>query len=414
MRKFRHRRLVRTDFIALAAVLMFSLGAGSLLAAQKSSGDSESLRAVALLFRHGVISPKYDPPKIKTDWPMGMKQLTAIGRRDMYERGKALRQRYVERVGLISGTYDPSEVYVRSSATDRALQSAQYLLLGLFAPGSGSESGSGSGSGAADAKRSFDGPMTIDPAIVRIPINYVPLEKESLLRPWTGKANCKKYRKFVKSLQHTELYREQGKRHQDFLKRIAAVTGMNEGAPSAKMLYEVNEIYEPLSARVRHGLPLPEGISEADFRRLRDLSDWNYHYQFLGPAVGRLTGGTFLGEMVANFSAFAEGAETARKLYLYSGHQRTLLGLEAALGIETARVEGPLFSGRVPPLSSHYAFELHETAPGAYAVRLRFVATDGARTIDIPGCGTATCPLERFAEIASKVTPKKWRKECNG
>ncbi len=390
--------------VALAVTVVVATGASVL--AQTSTDQQDSLRAAALLFRHSVISPKYTPPKVDTEWPMGFKQLTAIGMRDMYQRGQQLRRKYVDELGLISGTYRLDEVYVRASNADRSLQSAQMLILGLFPLGTGPD------------PSIYDSDLSAAPApelaFTAVPIHSVALENDSVLRPWTGKAKCTKYRRYVKGLSKTALYRDQGQRYEDFLRRMSAITGVGEGKKLAKILYEVNEIYEPLSANVQHNLALPEGISAEDMDLMGELADWNYHYQFIGKQVGRITGGPFVGEIASVFGRFVETDGKAPKLSIYSGHQRTILGLEAALGIETERTDGRLFKGRVPPLGSHYAFELHEVADGEYAVRLTFNSQEGSRAITIPGCDGEMCSLDSFMAVAREIAPTDWRKACTG
>ena len=386
----------------LAVTVVVTTGVAAL--AQASTDQQDSLRAAALLFRHSVISPKYTPPSVETEWPMGFKQLTAVGMRDMYQRGQQLRRRYVDELGLISGTYHLDEVYVRASNADRSLQSAQMLILGLFPLGTGPDpSVYDSGLSAAP---------TPELAFTPVPIHSVALENDSVLRPWTGKAKCTKYRKYVKGLAKTALYRDQGQKYQDFLQRMSAITGVGEGKKPAKILYEVNEIYEPLSANVHHNLTLPEGISTEDMDLMGALADWNYHYQFIGKQVGRITGGPFVGEVASLFDRFVETDGKTPKLSIYSGHQRTMLGLEAALGIEMKRTDGRLFKGRVPPLGSHYAFELHEVADNEYAVRLTFNSDEGSRAIAIPGCDGEMCSLDSFMTVAREVVPSNWRQAC--
>ena len=386
----------------VAVAVVAATGVAAL--AQTSSDEQATLRAAALLFRHSVISPKYSPPKVETEWPMGFKQLTAVGMRDMYQRGQDLRRKYVDELGLISGTYHLDEVYVRASNADRALQSAQMLILGLFPLGTGPD------------PSVYDSSLTAAPSpelsFTPVPIHSVALENDSVLRPWTGKAKCTKYRKYVKGLPKTALYRDQGQKYEDFLRRMSAITGVSEGERPAKILYEVNEIYEPLSANVLHNLALPEGITAEDMELMRQLADWNYHYQFIGKQVGRITGGPFVGEIAGLFHRFVETGGKAPKLSIYSGHQRTMLGLEAALGIETERTDGTLFKGRVPPLGSHYAFELHELAEGDYRVRLTFNSDEGSDAITIPGCDGEMCGLDNFMAVAREVVPDDWRKAC--
>ncbi len=404
MTRFDYHILRAARVIALAAAVVVTTGTASL--AQNSADQKDSLRAVALLFRHSVISPKYAPPKVKTEWPMGFEQLTAIGMRDMYQHGQQLRRKYVDELGLISGTYHADEVYVRASNTDRALQSAQMLVLGLFPLGTGPD------------PAAYDPSLSAAPApelaFTPVPIHSVALEEDSILRPWTGTANCTKYRKYVKGLSKTALYNDQGQKYEDFLRRISAITGVAEGERPADILYEVNEIYEPLSANIQHNLALPEGISADDMELMGALADWNYHYQFIGKQVGRITGGPLVGEIATAFYRFVESGGKGPKLSIYSGHQRTMLGLEAALGIETARTDGALFKGRVPPLGSYYAFELHEIADGKFAVRLMFNSDEGSRAITIPGCDGEMCSLDSFIAVAKEVVPSDWRQACNG
>ncbi|MDX1482934.1 MAG: histidine phosphatase family protein [Alphaproteobacteria bacterium] len=366
--------------------------------------DRKTLRSVSLLFRHSVISPKYSPPKLKTDWPMGYRQLTAIGVTKTYANGQELRKLYVDQLGLISPRYNLKEVYFRASNADRALQTAQVLALGLYPLGTGPD--------PAVYDNSLKAVPRPDLAFTPVPIHAVSLRNDAVLRPWTGQANCQRYRQFVKALPKSKLYKAQAKRFEPFLRRIASITGINEGKSPARILYGINEIYEPLTAFIAHKKPLSSEITEKDMELLRLLSDWNYHHQFLGKKMGRLTGGPMVGEVLGNFLKYAKDPKTARKLYIYSGHQRTVLGLEAALGIETARTEGPLFKGRVPPLGSRYAFELHETAPKAYSVRLKFVSKEAEKTIEIPGCGGGFCPLERFRKVVADAIPANWRAEC--
>jgi hypothetical protein len=216
----------------------------------------------------------------------------------------------------------------------------------------------------------------------------------------------------VKQLPKTELYRKQGAKYRDLLRRASTATGMYEGKSDSKLLYAINEINEVLSANIQHKLPLPDGLSPEDLQTISDLSDWNYHHQFLGREVGSLMGGPFLDEALANFIAVAKADPSGRKFSLYAGHQRTVLGVEAALGIETSRTEGPLFRGRIPPPATHYAFELHELAKGRFGVRLVFSSKAGEKVIEIPGCGGAMCPFDHFAKRVVEIMPKDWSKAC--
>ncbi len=390
--------------VGLVGLVGFGLTNGATAQSAAAQSDKETLRAAALLYRHGVISPKYAPPKNATEWPMGFSQLTAVGMRQMYERGAALRERYVEDLGLLSEHYHVDELAVRSSSTDRALQSAQMLILGLYPLGLGPD--------PSIYEQNLEAAPSAELAFTPVPIHAVALENDAVMRPWTGRASCTRYRNYVKRLGNTKLYEEMGRQHEDFLRRVSAVMGVNEGKPIGTVLYLINEVYEPLSANLQHNLPLPAGISLEDMEKMSDLADWNYHHQFLGPTVGRLTGGSFVAEVLKNLAQVAQGNPEAKRLYLYSGHQRTMLGVDAALGIETVRTSSPLFKGRVPPLGSHYAFELHEVSEGDFAIRLKFITDDGEQIIRVPGCPSGMCSLKDFASAVGDAIPRNWRQEC--
>ncbi|KAI9179408.1 hypothetical protein H9P43_004727 [Blastocladiella emersonii ATCC 22665] len=59
-------------------------------------------------------------------------ELTAKGRAMMIDFGRSLRELYVDELGLLSPTFDPSEVHVRSTDISRTIHSAQSLIDGLF------------------------------------------------------------------------------------------------------------------------------------------------------------------------------------------------------------------------------------------------------------------------------------------
>ncbi len=399
-------RQARTGIrIALVVVGLCSIATGQAWPGT-AGNNGETLRAVTLLFRHSIVSPKYTAPKVKSEWPMGLRQLTALGIREMYDTGQALRRKYVDDMGFISGSYRPSEIYARGSNTDRSLQSAQLLMLGLFPLGTGPD--------PAVYDTSLEPAPAAGLAFNPVPVHSVALENDWVLRPYTGKANCKRYKTFVKSLPKTKLYRQQGEKYRDLLRLASSATGMYEGEDPNKILYSINEIYEVLAASVQHNFPIPPEITDEDLRVIGELSDWNYHNQFLGKGVGQLMGGGFLSELTTNFSAIAEGDPRGRKFSLYAGHQRTVLGVEAALGIETSRTAGPLFGGRVPPPATYYAFELHEPTNGRFSVRLAFNGKGGEQAIPIPGCEGRMCTLDAFVGMVPKLAPGRWREACKG
>jgi len=72
------------------------------------------------------------------------------------------------------------------------------MLLGLYPLGQGPDP-----SGYVSTLKPAPDPAQ---AFTPVPIHSVALENDSVMRPWTGRADCKRYREFVKRLGATELY----------------------------------------------------------------------------------------------------------------------------------------------------------------------------------------------------------------
>jgi hypothetical protein len=88
------------------------------------------LMMVIEMFRHGARAPIYNYWDANTyDFPG---ELTEVGIKQLYLLGYQLRKEYIENLNFLSETYNPKEIYVRSTDYNRTLMSAQAHLLGLF------------------------------------------------------------------------------------------------------------------------------------------------------------------------------------------------------------------------------------------------------------------------------------------
>ena len=83
--------------------------------------------------RHGDRSPDFQYPNSPYNddkyWPESYEMLTKKGKQRMYSIGQYLRRRYQKFL-----TYNPREVYIRSSGKDRCLESTALVLAGLYPP----------------------------------------------------------------------------------------------------------------------------------------------------------------------------------------------------------------------------------------------------------------------------------------
>ncbi|KAK6023941.1 histidine acid phosphatase, partial [Ostertagia ostertagi] len=115
--------------ILLATVSLYSI---------ISSVTPKELVFVQAIWRHGDRAPLKLPypkdPYTEAAWQRGWAQLTNVGMNQLNELGRYFRFTYNF---FVSKVYNPSEVYIRSSDSDRALTSAQAFTSGFY-PANGS------------------------------------------------------------------------------------------------------------------------------------------------------------------------------------------------------------------------------------------------------------------------------------
>src|SRR5581483_89411 len=95
--------------------------------------DTSTLKLVQVISRHGDRTPIFfyqtDPYRDMKYWPDGVDELTPQGKDRMYHFGLTLRHRYGNFL-----TYNPKEIYARSSSTNRDLETVYAVLAGLYPP----------------------------------------------------------------------------------------------------------------------------------------------------------------------------------------------------------------------------------------------------------------------------------------
>ena len=99
------------------------------------------LRWAFEIFRHGARTPYSGMTKDFKDcfgvqWE-GLKELTGVGLRQHFLVGYRNYLRYIKEEGLISEKYDPREVYLISTDSNRTIMSANAQVQGLYLPGTG-------------------------------------------------------------------------------------------------------------------------------------------------------------------------------------------------------------------------------------------------------------------------------------
>ena len=103
--------------------------------------SNTKLRWAFEIFRHGARTPYSGMTSDFKDcfnqqW-IGLKELTGVGLRQHFLVGYRNRIKYVNETGLIKPEYDPREVYIISTDSNRTIMSANAQIQGLYPPGTG-------------------------------------------------------------------------------------------------------------------------------------------------------------------------------------------------------------------------------------------------------------------------------------
>ncbi|CAF1156285.1 unnamed protein product [Adineta ricciae] len=287
-------------------------------------------------------------------------QLTALGEKQLYELGKTIRKEIIKEdgSGLIPTVYDPKIVYCRSTFMDRTVASARSFLAGLF---SSSEKGD-----KIQAKGAFE-----------IEVHNFPDED---MFP-----NSHAYPILKKCLTAVQLYSSLHDDHDLKKARQALIDRIGVSDYSDGIL----ELYDDIVSRQAHNFSIPKDFSELtkDFEVMSARE-----FVSMATSIGfdvfiRATCGPLLYLMRENFDSIAKNYlennenKSYQKLFLYSGHDTTLVPLAMALEI---------FDMRWPKYASHILMKyfISKTNPKETYVAVNYA---GEPQI-LPNCDSYYCP----------------------
>ncbi|XP_033965783.1 lysophosphatidic acid phosphatase type 6 [Pseudochaenichthys georgianus] len=295
-------------------------------------------------------------------------QLTTVGMQQLYELGKRLRTRYVEESSFLSSTFNPAEVYVRSTNIVRTIESAKCLVAGLF--------------------------QQKEKEIV--PIFTTASESEILYPNYHG---CKLL-KILASHRWAE---------SSTLPDIAAdlQSIQSELGIAAHQHLDFILIRDDMVAREAHGLPCPSVLDTWRTKVEQRAVDMICHvYEPSKRENLQLCVGPLMHKMLANIEGKLQGtsSEPKRKLFLYSAHDTTLIPCLMALGI---------FDMKWPPYAADITVELHQhRQTNKPFVKVSYIDQDQL----IPGCSGVYCPLDEFKRVLSSysLSSDLYQSLCNG
>ncbi|CAD7084888.1 unnamed protein product [Hermetia illucens] len=330
---------------------------------------SSSLRGVLLLSRHGHRNPTagYPNDPYRThEWPGGYGALSARGIQQSCKSGETKALRY-------SHLLRPNNIYIKSSVSERCVQSAEAFLRG-FLPNS----------------------------LQNISINIVPAaEDESLVMP--GKP-CPKY-------DHTlseSLLLNQSKVWEILKgnKKVLDYVGKHSGLNITSLVDFLN-IQDTLAIQASYDFEMPAWAQPIYNNYIMPLSQLAYH-SLTNSALNQVRSGVLLNEIIERLQKGANGS--GENVILLTGHDINLSGLLAYLSMAN-QIEGK------PGFASTVALELHKSwyFQNDLEIRILFFEDETVQTpiqLRIPGCYTP-CGFARFKKTVAETLIKDYEKRCN-
>ena len=351
--------------------------------------DNSTLVLLQIVHRHGDRTPisfyKNDPYKGEDKWLDGLGELTPRGKDRMYDFGKQLRKRYGDYLGDT-----PKNIYLRSSASDRCLESASALASGLYPP----------------KNRWIWGNDLLAISWQPIAIQTELKSSDGLLVPNSVcPAADAAYEEVMRSKEVTQFMASQ----KEFIAKIEEKTG-----EKYTKLRQLDYLYDTINAELTFDepKPVPKWINELGNDTLQRLKqfEWNaFKYDWSSKKVQRLRAGLILKELTTNMQNVVKGQNHTKKVYSYATHDTQIVTIMQSLD---------LYSGIPPSYGSALLFELRRLN-GQHFVHLVYAnltPTLNYEDLELRNCRldnqTERCHLNGFVESVKEFIPNDWHKEC--
>ncbi|KAG8223905.1 hypothetical protein J437_LFUL001985 [Ladona fulva] len=388
----RRRKLGRQRFCILVTT---ALTGAALIAVLLSmlimvNGEKELFRTlqVHVIFRHGERTPTdtypNDPYKADDYWPEGWGQLTNKGKMQLYELGVYLRSRYggTGLRALLDGAYQSSETKILSSYADRCIASAGVLLAGMFPP-SASPGGSQVWLDALDWQP--------------VPIRYRAKEDDNII---VSKKPCPRYDADLKAVYASPEVQIVNKENKDLYDHLTE----NAGKTYSSVL-DVEFLYNTLQIEEIRGLELPDWVKGWYPERMRPLASLSLALFTRTLPMKRTKSGVLLGQIGDHMNKKISTKDDS-KVYLYSGHDTTIVNMLQALGVGEDSFK--------PEFGAAILVELLEAANGDKHVQVLLknsTSSEELFPIELPDC-LKPCKIENFLKLPAITTPEQWENEC--
>ncbi|KAM3958304.1 LOW QUALITY PROTEIN: prostatic acid phosphatase [Aphomia sociella] len=337
--------------------------------------ESKTLRLVIILFRHGARTPthtyKSDPYK-NYQWRDGLGSLTNTGKLQLYELGKKYRSYYAN---FIPEEYYEKDMYARSSDSSRCLMSAYTFLAGL----------------PPTERQMWHPEMPWQP----IPVHSLPRNLDNIV---AGTKSCNLW-----SAMYNEAKAEVDAqpRFNELFDYLTKHTNQ-----SMRSVLDVDFLYSSLQTQQEAGLKLPEWTKNVFPFKMRNPFMLSLALLSYNETLQRLQIGPLLGEIKQYLKESVNHENLDRSLYLYSGHDVTVVSMWRALGFQELLE---------PEYGASIALELHEEVEqDSFFVKAFYrnnTKVEVPMELKLSFCSDP-CTYEQFVQHLEKLIPTDWEAEC--
>ncbi|KAG6455567.1 lysosomal acid phosphatase-like [Manduca sexta] len=340
--------------------------------------ESKTLRVVVILFRHGARTPtstyKSDPFK-NYQWPDGLGSLTNAGKLQLYELGKKYRSYYAN---FIPEEYYDKDVYVRSSDKSRCMMSAYTFLAGLYPP---------------TERQMWHPEILWQP----IPVHSLPRHLDNIV---AGTKPCKEFKAMY---QEHLAEKDADPKFSDLFDYLSKYTNQ-----TMRSILEVDFLYSTLQTEQEAGLKIPDWTKNVFPNKMRMPFMLSLALLSYNETLQRLHIGSLLGEVKDSFDEIAThtNLDSQRSLYIYSGHDVTVVALWRALGYNELLE---------PEYGASIVLELHEDVEQSnFFVKAFYrnnTKVEVPMELKLPFCEDP-CMYDQFKQHLTKLIPVDWEAEC--
>lgn len=342
---------------------------------EKAAKDYE-LKQVHVVFRHGQRTPAdtypNDPLANQTFAPYGWGQLTNFGKRSLYDIGSWLRNRYGELLGKL---YSSDTIYAQSTGVSRTQMSIELVLASLYPP--------------VGTSQEWNKDLNWQP----IPYFSEPLEQDTLLLVRTS---CPRYHEALMEVMKSAAVQKIMNESRELFGNLTTITGMDIKTPD-----DVQSLYSTLKAQTEFGLSLPDWTKTYYPDKLLPLTSLSYVLNIYNDELKRLKGGPFLkktfSEWDAVISSDKSNSSKNKKMFIYAGHDSTVVNILAALNV---------WKEQIPGYAIMALMELYKhRRTDEYSVRIyQKNVGESPISLTIPGC-SEYCPVKKIKTLLNNHAP---------